>query len=49
MLTPQRIAQAASAAADAADPLDDARGSATYKKAMVKVWVRRVLERLAGH
>lgn len=46
-LTPNVIAESAHAAADAADPLDDARGSASYKKAMVSVWVRRVLERLS--
>lgn len=34
---------AAEAAAAATDPVDDARGSARYKRDMTKVWVRRLL------
>jgi carbon-monoxide dehydrogenase medium subunit len=42
------IRQAAALARAAADPLDDVRGSAAYKRQMVEVWVRRALERLGG-
>jgi aerobic carbon-monoxide dehydrogenase medium subunit len=38
------VAQAAELARDAVDPLDDARGSAAYKRDMTRVWVRRALE-----
>lgn len=34
----------ADAYADAVDPLDDMRGSAWYRREMVRVWVRRALE-----
>ena len=37
--------KAADAAADAVEPLADIRGSATYKREMVRVHVRRALER----
>jgi carbon-monoxide dehydrogenase medium subunit len=38
------IEQAAGLSADAAEPFDDVRGSAAYKKDMVRVFVRRALE-----
>src|SRR5262249_51809101 len=43
--------QAAELAAGAADPIDDVRGSADYKRAVVRAYVRRGLDRaleLAG-
>lgn len=39
------IAAVADAATEAANPSDDQRGSASYKRAMVGVWTRRTLER----
>ena len=43
--TPAVFASAADAAADEVDPLTDIRGSAAYKREMVRVHVRRALER----
>lgn len=40
------VAEAAAAARDRAEPLDDVRGSAAYKKEMVRVWTQRVLRDL---
>lgn len=40
-----RIQEVAALAADAADPVDDIRGSATYKREMVRVWTGRALHR----
>lgn len=40
------IAQVAEAAAAAAEPWDDQRGSEAYKRAMARVWTRRALEEL---
>ncbi|HEY3058077.1 MAG TPA: xanthine dehydrogenase family protein subunit M [Chloroflexota bacterium] len=45
-LTPELMREAGALARTAADPLDDSRGSAAYKKEMVAVWVRRSLEHL---
>jgi carbon-monoxide dehydrogenase medium subunit len=42
------IAAAAEAVLAAVDPMDDARGSADYKREMAGVWTRRLLRRLAG-
>lgn len=42
-VTPERIEEAAAAAAAAIDPLDDLRGSADYRRAMVRVQLRRTL------
>jgi carbon-monoxide dehydrogenase medium subunit len=43
--TPEAFATAADLAAEAADPSDDVRGSADYKRAVVRAYVRRGLER----
>lgn len=42
--SPAILAEAAELARDVTDPLDDARGSAAYKRDMTRVWVRRALE-----
>jgi len=47
-LDPPAIARAAEAAAEEIDPVEDLQGSAGYRRDMVRVWVRRVVERLAG-
>lgn len=47
-LTPERIARAAQLAAEAAQPIDDLRGSAWYRRRMVGVLARRGLEQLAA-
>jgi len=50
--TPEAFDEAARLAADAADPIDDVRGSAAYKRAVVSAYVRRGLDRaleLATH
>jgi carbon-monoxide dehydrogenase medium subunit len=49
--TPSLIGEIAALAADAADPVDDIRGTAAYKREMVRVWTGRALHRardLAG-
>jgi carbon-monoxide dehydrogenase medium subunit len=46
MLTDQRIADAAALVPDLVDPPDDARGSATYKRRMARVWTERALRQL---
>ena len=46
MLTDQRIADAAALVPDLVDPPDDARGSATYKRRMARVWTARALQHL---
>ena len=43
-LTPQSIAEAADLAAAAAEPRSDHRGSAEYKRHMVRTFVKRILE-----
>lgn len=44
-----RVAESvAEAFADAIDPMEDARGSAWYRSKMIKVFVRRAVEQLAG-
>jgi carbon-monoxide dehydrogenase medium subunit len=45
-LTMQRIEQAAGLAADAARPRTDHRGSADYKRHMVRTFVQRILGRV---
>ena len=47
-LEERAIRRAADAAADQSDPLSDLMGSAAYRRQMVRVWVRRLLTRLAG-
>lgn len=42
-LEPEAISDAAAAASEEADPLDDARGSAGYKREMARVWTERAL------
>ena len=44
-LTPESIEQAAELAAQAARPRTDHRGSADYKRHMVRTFVRRLLSR----
>jgi carbon-monoxide dehydrogenase medium subunit len=44
--TPENIRQAAQAVADEVDPLDDFRGSSSYKRDMAVVFTRRALERV---
>jgi carbon-monoxide dehydrogenase medium subunit len=46
--TPSTIAAAAAEVDAAIDPIDDARGSAAYKRAMARVWVERTLGDLCG-
>ncbi len=48
-LTPESIAEAADLAAAAARPRTDHRGSAEYKRHMVKTFVVRILSRANGH
>lgn len=43
-LGPERIGSIADAYAEAIDPLDDIRGSAWYRREMIRVWVRRAIE-----
>jgi xanthine dehydrogenase iron-sulfur cluster and FAD-binding subunit A len=45
-LTPYTIARAARLASDAARPIDDIRGSAAYRRAMVRVLTSRALHQL---
>jgi carbon-monoxide dehydrogenase medium subunit len=47
LLTPAAIREASALVADEVDPLDDARGSARYKREMARVWTARTLEALA--
>ena len=46
--TPRAVADAAALAAEACEPWDDARGSASYKQAMARVWTDRLLTRLGA-
>jgi carbon-monoxide dehydrogenase medium subunit len=46
LLTDDRIQAAAALVLDLVDPPDDARGSATYKRRMARVWTERALRRL---
>ncbi len=45
---PENIAAAAEAAAAACDPVTDSQGSATYRRQMTGVWLRRVLTQACG-
>ncbi len=47
-LTPERIADAAREAANECRPIDDIRGTATYRKSMVEVYTRRALQAAWG-
>jgi carbon-monoxide dehydrogenase medium subunit len=47
-LTPEVIAQAADLAVKAAAPIDDVRGSADYRRELIRVLARRALTSLAG-
>jgi aerobic carbon-monoxide dehydrogenase medium subunit len=46
ILTDERISDAAALLPDLVDPPDDARGSATYKRRMARVWTERALRNL---
>ena len=46
ILTDQRITDTAALVPDLVDPPDDARGSATYKRRMARVWTERALRHL---
>ena len=46
--TPELLAKAGAVAMDECSPIDDIRGGASYRKAMVGVLVRRTLERALG-
>ena len=46
-LEPELVASIADGYAERIDPLDDMRGSAWYRTEMVRVWVRRAIERAA--
>ncbi len=48
-LTPETISAAADLAAQAARPRTDHRGSAEYKRHMVRTFVERILTRASGH
>jgi carbon-monoxide dehydrogenase medium subunit len=45
-ITRETIDAAATIVAEEVDPLDDVRGSASYKREMARVWTRRALEQL---
>lgn len=47
-MTAQIATEIAEAYAERIDPLDDLRGSAWYRREMVRVWIRRALKRVAG-
>ena len=47
-LDAERIGAMADSAASQADPIEDARGSAWYKREIIRVHVRRALERLSN-
>ena len=47
-LTRETIAEAAAAAAACTDPSSNGQGSAEYRREMTGVWVRRLLEDIAG-
>ncbi len=47
-LTPERLEEAGAAAAAAADPIEDVRGSSDYKRDLVAVFVRRAVEQAAA-
>lgn len=46
--TPALLGEVAALAAEDTDPFDDARGSAAYKRQMVRVWVERTLRALVA-
>jgi xanthine dehydrogenase iron-sulfur cluster and FAD-binding subunit A len=48
-LSPYVIRRAGEMAVEAARPIDDVRGSAAYRREMVRVCVRRALQQLADH
>jgi carbon-monoxide dehydrogenase medium subunit len=45
-LSDQRLSEAAALVTEVVDPLDDTRGSASYKRDMARVWTERALRRL---
>lgn len=45
-LTPNVVREVAALVRDEVDPLDDVRGSASYKREMARVWTERALLRL---
>ena len=48
-LAAELLARIAAEAARAVDPMDDLRGSAEYKRHLVRVLVRRAIARLVDH
>lgn len=48
-LSPELLREAAAVAQDLTDPISDTRGSATYKRAMAGVFVRRAVEQAWQH
>ena len=48
-ITDELLEEASNLVADMVDPLDDARGSAEYKRAMAVVFTKRALRKVFGN